>query len=323
MGRDLGGGYAVRHLEHRVQTIRSGFVGTENAEVVERIVQLEHVAQHVAEHARGFGDFGAGLGNLDGVGAKIRQMQIPQQQAAVGVRIRAHAPRPFGRQLGQLGNERAVAIEQLLGTIALHPVFEHLQVVRLGGKIRERNLMGAESAFHLHAVHHFRAGPAFGRFEDDHGPQRALGESVLARVFLNRLDLFDDGIERRRHGLVHRLGLVARSRSRADSRSLAAVPPIPARDARQHGGAGDFVAVQMQNRKHRAVARGIEEFVGMPAGGQRAGLGFAVADHAAGDQIGIVEHRAVSVQQRVAQLAAFIDRSGSLGRGVARNAAWK
>ena len=55
----------------------------------------------------------------------------------------------------------------------------------------------------------------------------------------------------------------------------------------------------------------------MPAGGQRAGLRLAVADHAADQQVGVVERRAVGVQQAVAQLAALVDRARGLGRDVA------
>ena len=50
------------------------------------------------------------------------------------------------------------------------------------------------------------------------------------------------------------------------------------RDAGQDGGVGDLVAVEVQDRQHGAVARRVEELVGVPAGGQRAGLGLAVAD---------------------------------------------
>ena len=84
-------------------------------------------------------------------------------------------------------------------------------MIRLGGKIRERDLMRAEGAFDLHAVR-----PLSGRSSlwairgRSSGHSGRFGESVLARVFLDRLDLFDDGIERRGHGLVHRLGIVSR-----------------------------------------------------------------------------------------------------------------
>ena len=59
----------------------------------------------------------------------------------------------------------------------------------------------------------------------------------------------------------------------------------------------------------------------MPARGQRAGLGLAIADHAGDDQIGIVESRAEGMRKRIAELAALVDRAGRLRRGVARDAA--
>ena len=70
-----------------------------------------------------------------------------------------------------------------------------------------------------------------------------------------------------------------------------------------------------------AVADRVEELVAVPAGGQRPGLGLAVADDAGDDQVGVVEGRAVGVRQGVAQLAAFVDRAGRLRRDVAGNAA--
>ena len=55
----------------------------------------------------------------------------------------------------------------------------------------------------------------------------------------------------------------------------------------------------------------------MPAGGERSGLGLAVADDAADEEIGVVERGAVGVGERVAELAALVDRAGRLGRDVA------
>ena len=59
----------------------------------------------------------------------------------------------------------------------------------------------------------------------------------------------------------------------------------------------------------------------MPARGERTGLGLAVADHAQRQQVRVVEHRAVGVQQRVAELAALVDRARRLGRDMARDPA--
>jgi hypothetical protein len=59
----------------------------------------------------------------------------------------------------------------------------------------------------------------------------------------------------------------------------------------------------------------------VPARRERAGLGLAVADHAGHDQVRIVERRAVGVRERIAELAALVDRAGRLGSHVARDPA--
>src|SRR5271165_4402518 len=61
----------------------------------------------------------------------------------------------------------------------------------------------------------------------------------------------------------------------------------------------------------------------MPRGGERTGFRFAVADHARDQQSGVVEHRSKGVTQRVAELPAFVNRSGTLGRGMTRNPSWE
>src|SRR5579872_7540033 len=88
-------------------------------------------------------------------------------------------------------------------------------------------------------------------------------------------------------------------------------------DASQDGWTGDLVPVQMEDRDHGAIARGVEKLVGMPARRERASLRFAVANHAECEQIGIVERGAIGVQQRVTQLAAFVNRARRLGSNMA------
>src|SRR5262245_13309063 len=65
----------------------------------------------------------------------------------------------------------------------------------------------------------------------------------------------------------------------------------------------------MKNRQHSPVARGVQKLVGMPAGGQRSRLALAVANHAAGDQVGIVKDRAVSVDERISEFSTFMNRA--------------
>ena len=59
----------------------------------------------------------------------------------------------------------------------------------------------------------------------------------------------------------------------------------------------------------------------MPGRRERARLGLAVADDAGDDQPRVVERRAEGVAQRIAELAALVDRTRRGGRHVARNAA--
>ena len=92
-------------------------------------------------------------------------------------------------------------------------------------------------------------------------------------------------------------------------------------DTREHSRVRDLVAVEVQDREHRAVADRVEELVRMPARRERARLGLAVADDARDDEIGIVERGAERVPDRVAELAAFVDRARRLRRDVARHAA--
>jgi hypothetical protein len=58
----------------------------------------------------------------------------------------------------------------------------------------------------------------------------------------------------------------------------------------------------------------------MPAGRKRAGFCLPVADDAANQQLGIVEYRAMGVHERVAQLAALVDRAWRLGSYVTGDA---
>src|SRR3954454_17162278 len=59
----------------------------------------------------------------------------------------------------------------------------------------------------------------------------------------------------------------------------------------------------------------------MPTGGERPRFRLAVADHAERNQPGVVEHCAVRVHERVAELAALMDRARGLRSDVPRDAA--
>ena len=80
-------------------------------------------------------------------------------------------------QLGEFGLEPALGVEQLLGPVALHPLFEDLDVLGLV-HVAHRHLVAAPVVLALLAVDLRRAGPALGRAEDDHRPGRPLDDAL-------------------------------------------------------------------------------------------------------------------------------------------------
>ncbi len=171
------------------------------------------------------------------------------------------------------------------------------------------------------SAHFERRAPALGRSHHDHGPARPLGHARGARFLAHAADFVDGVLHGGGHGLMHRVRV----------RSFYEVwrPPIAAHqllqlqvaDARQQRGIVDLVAVEVEDGQYRAVANGREEFVDVPGGRQRAGFGFAIAHHRGDDELRIVERSAASVRQHVAQLTAFVDRTGSFRRAVAADPA--
>jgi 4-aminobutyrate aminotransferase-like enzyme len=150
-------------------------------------------------------------------------------------------------------------------------------------------------------------GPPLGRDQHDHGPARAGVGLARARGARDRRDLGHDLVEHGSHALVHGLGIRALQEARRIAAALEQAAQFLAGDGREHGRVGDLVAVEVQHWKHRAVVDRVEELVRVPACRQRPGLGLAVAHHAAHEQSRVVEHRAVRMRQRVAQLAALVN----------------
>ena len=144
-----------------------------------------------------------------------------------------------------------------------------------------------------------------------------------AGVLLDLLDLLHRRVERRGHRLMHQRGLVTLDEVGRPPVAAEQLLQFLAGDAGEDGRVGNLVAVEMQDRQHRAVGGRIEKLVGMPRRGQRTGLRLAVADDAGDDEIGIVEHRPERMAERIAQLAALVDRARALRRRVAGNSSGK
>jgi hypothetical protein len=93
------------------------------------------------------------------------------------------------------------------------------------------------------------------------------------------------------------------------------------RDAREDCRVVDLVAVELKDRQDCAVAHGAQELVGVPGGGERAGLRLAIAHHDRDQEVWVVKGGAEGVGKRVSELAALVNRARGFWGTVAANAA--
>src|SRR5262249_1512716 len=161
----------------------------------------------------------------------------------------------------------------------LHPSLEAPHVpwrVHVG----HRHLMRPPVALALLAVDLLRAGPALRRTEHDHRPGWPLRGALRPRVELDLLDVGHDRVGRGGQLLMYLPGLVAFHEVRrvpiAHEEALQLVP----RDPGEEAWIGDLVAVQVEDRQHRAVTRRVQELVRVPPRRERTGLRLTVADDA-------------------------------------------
>ena len=314
---------AIGGLEHGAQTIGEGFVRTEDPEVSLFRVKLNHVTKEDAELVRVGRRHRTRRRYAHRIIPKVRHIQVAQQGAAVGVGIGAHAPLSPRSEFGQLRLQATAFLEKLLRPIALHPAFQHLEVLGMRGVNGERDLVRTEGAFDLYAVDHLRPGPAFGRIQDDHRPARPLEIAAYPSVTLEGLDFLHRRVERRGHGRVHQFRLMTLDEIGRPAVAAQQLFQLQLGDAGKQGRIGDLVAVEMKNRQNRSVGGRIEELVGVPGGGQRSGFRLAVSDDAGDDEIRIIEHCSERMAEGIAQLAALVDRARTLRRGMAGNTAGK
>ncbi len=241
------------------------------------------------------------------------------------MRVGAHPEIRGGGQPGQLGHEPPLGVEQLPGPVAPHPRLELPQVLGVLAHLRQRHLVGAERPLDRHPVDHLGPGPPLRGAQHDRGPPGPPGSlrrhAAPPRVLLHGPDGGDAPVEGRREVAVHGRGVAA-----GHHVGLVAVPGQDAADlvvagAAEHRRARDLVAVQVEDRQHGAVAHRVEEADALPGALERPGLRLAVADHAGDEQVGVVERGPEGVHERVAELAALVDRAGHVDADVARHAA--
>ena len=181
--------------------------------------------------------------------------------------------------------------------------------------------MRAPGPFDLVSLDLLRPGPPLRRTQHDHGPARTDGRVRRARRLLLRTNLADRPLQRVGHLLMHDSRIASFDEIRRVTVADEQCFELLVADARQDRWIGDLVAVEIEDGQHRTIAGGIEEFVRVPRGRERPGLGFAVTHDAGDNQIGIVERHAVGVRETVAKLAAFVDGAWCFWRDVAADVA--
>ena len=110
-----------------------------------RHVQLHDVAQELAERPRVFALHGAARRDVNRILAEVRQLQVLAQEAAVGVRVGAHAAGAARRELLQLQSRRPFWSNSSSRPIAAHPVLEQFEVGGVLPHVRERHLVRART----------------------------------------------------------------------------------------------------------------------------------------------------------------------------------
>ena len=93
----------VGDLENRAEHVRQGFVGAEESEVAQLVVEGDDVTQETAQDAGVLSVHRARCGQGDRVGAVVGHPQVTQQSPAVGVRVGAHPPLPARGKCCQVG----------------------------------------------------------------------------------------------------------------------------------------------------------------------------------------------------------------------------
>ena len=168
-----------------------------------RRVARDHVAQELAR-ARASPRVGRapGLVDLDRVVAEVGQVEVAQQRAAVGVRVRAHAARrPRGASAASSGDERARARRRAprAGSSAASSSSAP-GAPGSRASLRQRHLVRAPRALDRQAVDHLRArsspSACAARSSASAGASRSSPPSRAARWIAR--DLVERLVERRR-----------------------------------------------------------------------------------------------------------------------------
>ena len=229
VGHGRGVPLALGHFEEGFQAVGERLVRAKDAEIPLLAVQLRHIAQETPEHMRVADAGRPRRGHVGRVVAEIRHPQVAQQNAAVGVGIRAHASFALGRKFGQFRFQAALLIEEFLRPVAPQPVFQLLEVFGMGGRVGERHLVRTEGALNLQSIDHLSV-PSSPWVNSERSSASAdeRRRSLLACIALDSPICSTMAFSNvSAMASMHQFRLMHLPRSRASSRSRGEIAPIP------------------------------------------------------------------------------------------------
>ena len=236
-------------------------------------VRAHHVAQEAAEHAR---RLARARRPARARRRRSRGSPAARGRAAARRRWRAgwrpSAARPPGACASSVRDRPAVRRRTAprAGRSASTPRASR-RCSGLSARPGERHLVRAPGALDLDAVDLAGPGPALRRAQHDHRPARPRRSRRLARgaAWIARISSSaPSSAAANAWCIVGRV--VARHEARRVAVALEQRAQLVLGDPREHRRVGDLVAVEVQDRQHRAVAPRVEELVRVPARRERA-----------------------------------------------------
>src|SRR6266436_1566790 len=291
---------AVSCLEYCAQSIRVRLVRAEESEVGRLGIPLENVAKELAELPSGLVTLCSWCLHLERIIGEGRQVQRHLNPATIGMRVVAHAALAFRSELGILGAEAAVLVEELFWFVTAHPLFQELQMRRIIAHIGKRHLVSTKGPFDRHPIHHLRTGPTFRRPQNDRRPDWPFRESMLPRVCLDLANSQDDCFERGSKVLMDFSRIAAFDKESLITVSGEKVTNVFVGLASPDRWAGNFVTVKMQDWEYRSIAHRIDEFHTLPAALKRACFGLSIAHDSCHNELGVIKSCTERMHEHVA-----------------------
>src|SRR6516225_5691077 len=119
------------------------------------------------------------------------------------------------------------------------------------------NLMSAPKSLNFLSIYFLRSGPSFWAAQNDKGPTRYGSSRIVVAAFscpsLNDANFIECLFENLSHAPVHQVGIRSGGEQRFVTVSAKQLNNVLIRQSAEDSRIGNLVAVEMEDRQHRAV----------------------------------------------------------------------